>query len=139
MNLDVSLEVLLPHPVEEVWSVLTDAAAISEWLMEAVGFEPRVGARFRLRTQSLARSGWIAAEVLELDPPRRMAWSWTPDGDGPTSSVTFSLTSEPGGTRLALAHRGEADPVVGALLRDGWPTRIELVRRSLDRTPHSNA
>jgi uncharacterized protein YndB with AHSA1/START domain len=139
VSLDVSLEVLLPHPVEEVWSVLTDGAAISEWLMEAVGFEPRVGARFRLRTQNLARSGWIAAEVLALDPPRRMVWSWTPDGDGPASSVTFSLTPEPDGTRLALAHRGEADPIVAARLRDGWPSRIELVRRSLDRASHSNA
>jgi uncharacterized protein YndB with AHSA1/START domain len=139
VRLDVSLEVLLPHPVEEVWRLLTDGAAISEWLMEADGFEPRVGARFRLRTRNLARNGWIAAEVLTLDPPRRMVWSWVPDGDGPASSVTFSLTPEPEGTRLALAHTGEADPVVGAQLRSGWPTRIELVRRSLDRASHSNA
>jgi hypothetical protein len=51
----------------------------------------------------------------------------------------FSLTPEAGGTRLALAHTGEADPAIGALLRDGWPTRIELVRRSLDRASHSHA
>jgi uncharacterized protein YndB with AHSA1/START domain len=139
MRLDVSLEVVLPHSIDEVWSVLTDGAAISEWLMEAIGFEPRVGARFRLRTQNLARSGWIVAEVLALDPPRRMVWSWTPDGDGPASSVTFSLTSEPGGTRLALAHTGETDPTSAGLLRGGWPTRIELIRRSLDRTSHSHA
>jgi hypothetical protein len=68
-----------------------------------------------------------------------MVWSWTPDGDGPATSVVFSLTSEAGGTRFALAHTGEADPAVGALLRDGWPTRIELVRRSLDRASHSHA
>jgi uncharacterized protein YndB with AHSA1/START domain len=139
MKLDVSLEVLLPHPAEAVWSVLTDAAAIGDWLMEASGFEARVGTRFRLRTEHLASSGWIAAEVLELEPPRRMVWSWTPDGDGAASLVTFCLTPEAGGTRLALAHTGEADEVVAALLRDGWPTRTELVRRILDRASHSHA
>jgi uncharacterized protein YndB with AHSA1/START domain len=35
VNLDVSFEELPPHPVEAVWSQLTDAAAISEWLTRA--------------------------------------------------------------------------------------------------------
>jgi uncharacterized protein YndB with AHSA1/START domain len=111
---------------------LTDAAAISEWLMPTRGFRPLVGARFRLKTGRLSPTGWIEAEVTELDPPRRMVWAWSPgDGALPTA-VTFELAPAAGGARLTLTHTGEIDPDIGGLLTEGWPTRIELLRRSLD-------
>ena len=47
------LEELLPHPVEAVWRALTDAEAISDWLMPTTDFRPIVGERFRLRTRDL--------------------------------------------------------------------------------------
>jgi uncharacterized protein YndB with AHSA1/START domain len=34
VNLDVSLEEVLPHPIRAVWAALTDRAAISDWLMQ---------------------------------------------------------------------------------------------------------
>jgi uncharacterized protein YndB with AHSA1/START domain len=100
VNLDVAFEELLPHPVEAVWSQLRDAAAISEWLMATSDFRPEVGARFRMKTQHLAVDGWVRAEVLELDPPRRMVWSWWADGAAPPTTVTFQLSEDAGGTRL---------------------------------------
>jgi uncharacterized protein YndB with AHSA1/START domain len=132
MRLDVVLDVLLPHPVEAVWAALTNRAAISEWLMATTDFRPVVGARFRMRTQHLSPTGWVEAEVLELDPPRRMVWAWAPGAGAEPTTVTFELAPEAGGTRLALSHVGEIDGAVGALLRDGWPSRVELLRRSLD-------
>jgi uncharacterized protein YndB with AHSA1/START domain len=133
VRLDVAFEEVLPHPVDAVWGQLTDAAAVSEWLMETSDFRPAVGARFRLKTQHLPPSGWIEAQVLEIDAPRRMVWAWSPDADAPPTTVTFTLEpAEDGGTRLRLTHEGEIDPVIGGLLRDGWPGRIELLRRSLD-------
>jgi uncharacterized protein YndB with AHSA1/START domain len=132
VNLDVAFEELLPHPVEAVWSQLTDAAAISEWLMATSDFRSQVGARFKLKTQHLAVDGWVRAEVLELDPPRRMVWSWWADGAAPPTTVTFQLSEDAGGTRLKLTHAGEIDPGFGGLLRDGWPSRLDLLRRSLD-------
>jgi uncharacterized protein YndB with AHSA1/START domain len=98
MKLDVRLEELLPHPVEAVWGVLTDAAAISDWLMVTNDFEPRVGAHFRMKRQHLSADGWVRAEVLELEPPRRMVWSWSVDEVSPPTRVAFELTTE------ALAH-----------------------------------
>jgi uncharacterized protein YndB with AHSA1/START domain len=132
MKLELDYEEVLPYPVEEVWSRLTDAAAISDWLMATPDFRPEVGARFRLKTEHLAPGGWIDAEVVELEPPRRMVWSWTPGRDAPATTVTFELVSTDGGTRLRLTHEGEIDPAIGGLLREGWPGRIELLRRSLD-------
>jgi uncharacterized protein YndB with AHSA1/START domain len=137
VNLNIFCEELLPHPVGAVWGALTDPAAISDWLMATSDFRPALGARFRLKTQRLSATGWVDAEVLEFDPPHRMAWSWSANDGSPPSTVTFQLAPEPGGTRLSLRHVGEIDSVVGGLLREGWPGRIialsEVIRRGGDQ------
>jgi uncharacterized protein YndB with AHSA1/START domain len=132
VKLDVLLEEVLPHPVDAVWGALTDADAISGWLMATSNFRPRVGTRFRLKTERLSSDGWIRAEVLEIDPPRRMVWSWSPDEASLPTTVTFELIPEDDGTRLRLTHVGEIDLHVGELLIDGWPSRIELLRKSVE-------
>jgi uncharacterized protein YndB with AHSA1/START domain len=132
VKLDLAFEELLPHSVEAVWNALTDAAAISDWLMATTGFEPRVGARFRMETQNLSPDGWVRAEVLELDPPRRMVWAWSIDDLAVPTTVAFELTPEGGGTRLKLTHKGEIDPVAGGRIANGWPVKLEALGRSLD-------
>jgi len=132
MRLDVVLEEVLPHPVDAVWSALTSAESISEWLMVTTDFRADVGARFRMKTENLSPTGWVEAEVLELDPPRRMVWAWSAGTGTAPTTVTFELTPEDAGTRLLLTHAGEIDPAIGGILLDGWPSRIELLRRSLD-------
>lgn len=131
MKLDVELDALLPHPVEDVWRALTDAESISDWLMATSDFRPEVGASFRMRTQNGSSDGWVRAVVLELEPPRRMVWAWSVAGGASPTTVTFELVPEGGGTRLRLTHVGEIDPRIGGLLRDGWPGRLELLRRTL--------
>lgn len=132
MKLDLVFDELLPHPVEAVWRALTEADAISEWLMATDDFRPQVGTRFRMKTKGLSASGWVDAEVLELVPPHRMVWAWSVDDDAPSTTVTFELAREADATRLRLTHAGEIDPLIGGLLTDGWPAKIGSLRRSLD-------
>jgi len=127
MRLDIALDERLPHPPERVWQALTDAATICGWLMATDDFQPEVGARFKLKTEHLSPTGWIDAEVLELDPPRRMVWAWSSNDGNPPSRVTFELEPENGGTRLRLTHEGEIEPAIGAILVEGWPGRIEAL------------
>lgn len=126
------LEQTLPYPVERVWRELTDGAAISEWLMPTADFEARVGARFTLKTGQLSADGWVRGEVLELEPPRRMVWGWSVAPPSPQTLVTFELAPTAEGTLLTLTHAGDIDDTFGRLLTEGWPTRIELLWRSLD-------
>ena len=121
MRLDVHYEEVLPHPIEAVWSELTSAAAISDWLMATDDFEPEVGCRFRMKTQRLSTSGWVEAEVLEIAPPHRMVWSWSSNDGHPASTVSFELAEVADGTRLQLRHSGDLDASVAGILREGWP------------------
>ena len=133
MKLDVSHHELLPHPVETVWAGLTDPASISDWLMATDGFRPAVGCRFRLKTHRLSMTGWIDAEVLEIEPPHRMVWSWSANDGNPPSTVSFQLAAEEGGTRLSLTQVGEIDPAIGSMLREGWPGRLQALAELLGR------
>ena len=134
MKLDVSYEETLPHPIETVWAELTSAGAISDWLMATPDFAPVAGARFRMKTQHLSKTGWVEAEVLELEPPRRMVWAWSAGDGNPPSRVTFELRPHEGGTQLRLTHVGEMEEDVVKMLRDGWPGRIEALAGSVRRT-----
>jgi len=126
MKLNVLLVEDFQHPVERVWQGLTDPAALRVWLMEN-DFEPRVGKRFILH----GRENNIDCEVLELDRPSRMLWSWVHgEGDAPTR-VEFRLDSILGGTRLTLSHTGEIDPLIGSRLREGWPGKLADLRAHL--------
>jgi uncharacterized protein YndB with AHSA1/START domain len=134
MKLDVEYEELLPHPVQAVWSELTNAAAITDWLMMATtDFKPAVGCRFRLKTDRLSTTGWIEAEVLELDAPRRMVWAWSVSDGNPPSLVSFDLVEEGTATRLRLRHVGEFDDQVAEILRGGWPGRMQAIDDNIRR------
>jgi len=134
MKLNVLLVEDFPHPVDKVWRALIDPRALSVWLMEN-DFEPRVGKRFILRGKQVFPQwrGWIECEVLELETPHRMIWSWVhSDGDPPTR-VEFRLDPIPEGTRLTLSHTGEIDPLIGSRLREGWPGKLADLRANLSR------
>lgn len=103
-------ERVYPHPPEKVWTALTDARALAEWLMPN-DFEPVEGRRFQFRVDPmLSFEGIVDCEVLEVDPPRRLVYTWVtrmkrkPDHDPMT--VVWTLEPVPDGTRLVLEQSG---------------------------------
>jgi uncharacterized protein YndB with AHSA1/START domain len=97
-----------PHPPELVWRALTEPELIADWLMKT-DFAPELGRRFTLRTDPAPGfDGVVHCEVLELDPPRRMRWSWR--GGSIDTSVSFTLSpvavGAVEGTRLEVEHTG---------------------------------
>jgi len=105
---DLRIERVYLHPRELVWRALTDPELVGEWLMKN-DFAPERGRRFTLRTEPQPGfDGIVHAEVLEIEPPARMCWSWR---GGPIDTVvTFTLTEEVSfgqqATRLRVDHTG---------------------------------
>lgn len=103
-------EVVYAHPPEKVWAALTDPRALAEWLMPN-DFEPRVGKRFQFRVDPMMSfEGIVDCEVLEVDPPRRLVYTWVVHmkGKPPHEPMTVTWTLEPvsEGTRLVLEQTG---------------------------------
>lgn len=103
-------EVVYDHPPEAVWTALTDARALAEWLMPN-NFQPVEGQRFQFRVDPmLSFQGIVDCEVLAVDPPRRLVYTWVSrmKGKPPHEPMTLEWTLEPlnGGTRLVLEQSG---------------------------------
>jgi uncharacterized protein YndB with AHSA1/START domain len=94
----------MPHPAEKIWRALTQGPLIEEWLMKN-DFQPEVGHRFNFRSTPVPNwDGVINAEVLVVEPPSRLSYSWATMGS--TSVVTWTLTPTKDGTHLRMEQTG---------------------------------
>ena len=121
----------LAHAPEKVWKAITDPAELTHWFPQDVEgtFAPGARLRFVFRGAPPVLDGKVIedfkGEVLEIDPPRLIAYTWgedilrwtlTPDGDGCLLVFTDSL-----------ADRGKA-------ARDGtgWHVCLDGLQARLD-------
>jgi uncharacterized protein YndB with AHSA1/START domain len=94
----------IPHPPQKIWRALTEGALMEEWLMSN-DFQPTVGRRFTFRANPVPGwSGIIECEVLVVEPPSRLSYSWGTLGFG--TAVVWILTPTSSGTHLRMEQSG---------------------------------
>jgi uncharacterized protein YndB with AHSA1/START domain len=69
----------LAHPVERVWRAVTEPEELGHWFPNNVEVDLRVGGRMRFVFPEGTDYPPMDGEVLELDPPRRFAFTWGED------------------------------------------------------------
>ncbi|MCP9231379.1 MULTISPECIES: SRPBCC domain-containing protein [unclassified Mesorhizobium] len=130
----IVVERLIPHAAEKIWRALTVPHLVAEWLMKN-DFAPVQGHRFTFRATPVPGwSGVTNCEVLKIEPPRLLAYSW---GDGTESDsglktvVTWSLTPEGTATRVRMEHSGfRAEDERGYVgMGSGWPRILERLEQ----------
>jgi uncharacterized protein YndB with AHSA1/START domain len=129
----------LAKPIEKVWAALTVPERLADWLANAT-IEPdlRLGARFALHfpTHDYRMEG----EIVALDPPRLIAWTWPDPNDAakPASVVRFELAPDGAGCVLTLTNSGLVKPVLQDVAA-GWHTHLEGLAGAADaiHTPWS--
>jgi uncharacterized protein YndB with AHSA1/START domain len=103
---NVKTEVFYPYPPERVWQVITNRRALAAWLMEN-DFEPKMGHKFRFQTEPQPGiDNTIYCEVIELDEPKSLSYTWRGSFMCQPSVVTWKLLAVEGGTKLQLEHTG---------------------------------
>ncbi|WP_068875279.1 MULTISPECIES: SRPBCC domain-containing protein [unclassified Phenylobacterium] len=126
----IVVERVMAHPPEKVWQALTRSHLIEDWLMKN-DFQPVVGHRFQFRATPVPGwSGVTNCEVLAVDEPHRLAYSW---GDGSESDsglktvVTWTLTARDGGTHVRMEHSGfrPQDERGYKGMGGGWPRILQ--------------
>jgi uncharacterized protein YndB with AHSA1/START domain len=133
------IERMLPGPIERVWDYLTDSDLRAKWLA-AGRMEMRVGAPVELtwrndeltdppgeRPADFGPEHSMTVEIVELEPPHRLAISW-----GSTGGVVFDLTREGDQVRLVLTHKRVMDPAVRLNISAGWPGHLDILKARME-------
>lgn len=94
----------MAHPPEKIWRALTQGPLIKEWLMDN-DFEPVVGHEFKFRSTPMPNwNGIVDSEVLVVEPPRKLSYSW--GSMGMASVVVWTLAATSGGTLVRMEQSG---------------------------------
>ncbi|MDQ6885061.1 MAG: SRPBCC domain-containing protein [Candidatus Dormibacteraeota bacterium] len=112
-------------PREIVFSYLTDPARMAMWIGGPVTSQVRPKGRYRIQM----RDGPTAAgEYTEIDPPRRLVFTWGVEGDKSlppgSTRVEISLTQVGETTTVRLRHFGLPDALAQSLHTEGWTARL---------------
>ena len=115
-NDGVTLEIFIAAPRERIFQALTDPAQAAKWwgrkdqyYFNHFDMDVRVGGEWSM-TGTSPKLGDLSVhgEFLELDPPRRLAYSWNSSWLPAVTKVLWELDSQDNGTLVRLTHRGFA-------------------------------
>ena len=137
----LTLERLLPGPIDRIWSYLIDSDLRRQWLA-AGAVEEKVGAPITLtwrndnlacppsqRPEGASAEHSMEAEVLELDAPHLLKISW-----GSTGGVTFKLEQQGDEVLLTLVHHRVADRTMLMNVAAGWHAHLAILAAVLRGT-----
>jgi uncharacterized protein YndB with AHSA1/START domain len=110
----------LPNPQAAVWTAVSTAAGIGNWLAHAqIDLQPH--GRFRLSGQCN-----VEGEVLEVIAPRLLRWTW-PHADHPQSEVHITVQPDgAGASHLTLVQTGVLKRNLLEVAA-GWHTHLDAL------------
>ena len=123
---------ILPVPPKEVFAAWTDPDCARHWMapgsmaVAELEMDPRPGGTFRLVMRS--ERGDIAhiGEYREVDPPRRLVFTWkSPATQGRETVVTVEFHERGDATELVLTHEELPDEPTADGHRQGWTSIAE--------------
>src|ERR1700720_4476692 len=117
----VEREIVIAARPETVWKLLVDPREMPRWMGQAATIDLRCGGRYRIEgIPGHAASG----ELLEIDPPRRLVYTWGWEGSSSvppgSTTVIFELLPRGNGTLLRLSHRDLPSAEDAASHAHGW-------------------
>jgi uncharacterized protein YndB with AHSA1/START domain len=130
----IRFERRLAHPPEKVWKALTDPAELTHWFPQDLDgtFAPGAKLLFRFRGELPVLGGKViedfTGEVLEIDPPHLLAYTWGED------VLRWSLTPDGDGCLLVFTDT-VADHGKSARDGAGWHACLLAFQSLLDGTP----
>lgn len=121
----IEREIEIDASPETVWEFLVDPEKALRWWGQAIEFDARPGGAY---TIEVTRTHTASGQFLELDPPRRLVYSWGWAAGGPerdlvppgSTTVEIDLVPHGAGTLLRLRHSGLPSAESAAAHSAGW-------------------
>lgn len=127
-------------PIEKVWKAITNKDDMKEWYFDLAEFKPVVGFAFEFYGKSSAgQTMKHLCQITEVQPPRKLVYSWKYEGYPGLSYVAFELFPDGNNTRLRLTHSGlETFPPLSDFAKEnfaeGWTLLIgSLLKNFLEQ------
>jgi uncharacterized protein YndB with AHSA1/START domain len=139
----LTIQRLLPGPIERVWAYLTESDLRRKWLA-AGEMEMKVGAPFEFvwrnteltdppgeRPAGFGEEHRMQSRITELDPPRKLSFAW-----GSSGGVSIELQPKGNKVLLTLIHRRLPDRKTMLMVAAGWHAHLDvLVARAAGQEP----
>jgi uncharacterized protein YndB with AHSA1/START domain len=130
----LTIQRLLPGPIERVWAYLTESDLRRQWLA-AGEMEMKLGAPFEFvwrndeltnppgqRPDGFSVEHRMQGHITELDPPNKLAITW-----GSTGGVVLELKPQGNQVLLTLIHRRVPDRTTLLNVSTGWHAHLDLL------------
>jgi uncharacterized protein YndB with AHSA1/START domain len=130
----LTMQRLLPGPIDRIWAYLTESDLRRRWLA-AGEMKLEVGVPFELvwrndeltdpigtRPDGFGAEHRMQSRITELDPPRRIAFTWIGSGD-----VSIELAPRGDKVLLTLIHRLLPDRSTMVGVSAGWHAHLDVL------------
>lgn len=134
----LTIQRLLPGPIERVWRYLTESDQRRQWLA-AGEMTMEVGAPFELtwrndelttppgnKPDGFGAEHSMQSRITELDAPYRLTFTW-----GETSDVSFQLEDAGEKVLLTVTHRRLPDRNTTLMVGPGWHAHVDILAARL--------
>jgi uncharacterized protein YndB with AHSA1/START domain len=135
----LTIQRLLPGPIERVWAYLTESDLRRQWL--AAGPMPQqTGAPFELtwrndelsgtpgqRPDGFAAEHSMQSEITEIEPLKKLAFTWQGSGD-----VCIELDDQGDSVLLTLTHQRLPNRNTTVMVSAGWHAHLDVLLARLE-------
>ena len=112
------LERRLDHSIERVWRAVTQPQELARWFVDEVPWTPLADEEFEAHGET--------GRITELDPPRRLAWTWG------SERYSFELSAENDDTTtLVFTHVFNPELGPGYQHAAGWEAYFDRLEAHL--------
>ena len=124
-------------PPDRVFAAWTDTAQLAEWYgpegMKAEIFanDLTVGGQYSLVMKSAEGEYHLSGEYEEIEPPRKLVFTWKWKTSDETTRVTIELRPQGDGTHLRLTHTGFPEAEQTSSHNQGWSSSLNDLERYL--------
>jgi uncharacterized protein YndB with AHSA1/START domain len=123
-------------PPDRLYAAWLDPAMLARFMLAGPGMtiphaetDPRVGGRFAVTMSMDGRDLPHAGTYLDLQPNRRIVFTWESPFSVPDSTVTVTFEPRDGGTEVTLTHVKFASEQSRDNHRGGWNAILDALAR----------
>lgn len=138
----VRCEMFIAAPRERIFEALTDPKQVVQWWgqgglykMNEFRMDIRPGGKWSTVGMSCKMGATeVGGEILEVDPPKRLSYTWSSTWMPKVTTVLWELELKDGGTLVKITHSGFAGDAVQAENHStGWNRVMVWIQSYVER------